>query len=206
MSLSWPGCMPVSIRSRAEPSTVCVASVMAVLRSRPDPHAPVGERLDDQGDVGGAGAGEPGHRVHHLLVEDHDAADGLEDLPRRVQVAVLEPRGPRDGGGAFEHQRGRVRHDADDPGARRQVARIVAVDTPAATEIRSLPGVAGAISSSTAPMICGLTARMTTSAWRTSVGVVRDDDDAVEPLQLLEPIAPDVRHEEVPGRHRVPSS
>src|SRR5678816_2081102 len=35
MSLSCPGCMPVSKMSLAEPSTVCVASVMAVARSSP---------------------------------------------------------------------------------------------------------------------------------------------------------------------------
>ena len=32
--------------------------------------------------------------------------------------------------------------------------------------------------------------------------VVRDGDDAVEPLQLLEPISPDVCHEQVPDRHQ----
>ena len=79
--------------------------------------------------------------------------------------------------------------------------RISLVDTPAATEMRSFPGVAGAISSSTGPRICGLTARMTTSARRTRVTLSGVDDDAIEPLQLLEALRSDVRHEEMPDRH-----
>src|SRR5215510_1175243 len=35
MSLSWPGCTPVSSTRRAEPSTVCAARVMAMARSSP---------------------------------------------------------------------------------------------------------------------------------------------------------------------------
>jgi len=50
-----------------------------------------------------------------------------------------------------------------------RTARIFAVETPAAIEIKSLRRVtAGAISFRTASMICGFTARMTMSEWRTS--------------------------------------
>ena len=48
--------------------------------------------------------------------------------------------------------------------SRFSIARIFAVDTPAAIEIRSFWRVtAGAISRSTGSMICGFTARITTS-------------------------------------------
>ena len=35
MSFNWPGCMPVSSTSRAEPRTVWVARIIAVARSSP---------------------------------------------------------------------------------------------------------------------------------------------------------------------------
>ena len=48
MSLSRPGCSPVSSRSFADPYTVCAASKSAVSRCNPTLHAAIRQRLDHQ--------------------------------------------------------------------------------------------------------------------------------------------------------------
>ena len=73
------------------------------------------------------------------------------------------------GRGRCPHQRGRVRHDADNPRALPSPASSLAMGTPAAMEMSKWPGVMnGRISSSNSATWPGLTARMRTRAPRTT--------------------------------------
>ena len=188
MSLSWPGCMPVSRMSRAEPEHGLRGQGHGGGAVEPHLHAAVGERLDHDGDVGGPGARQPGDRVH--------------GDPRRAR-----PRGPprRTAPGRSRDRRARGPRRARWPSTpsstragvlgitriRRaglaSCSRSVAVATPAATEMRSFrSSTAGAISLQHGAMICGFTARMITSDSATRAGLCRDGADAV----LLAPSAP----------------
>src|SRR6266545_562433 len=90
-----------------------------------EPHldAAVGQRLDDDSDIGRARARQPGHGVHGALVNHDHLADGAEELLRSFEVARLEALGPRDGRDALQHQGGRIGHDADEP---RWLAEVLA--------------------------------------------------------------------------------
>src|SRR2546427_3088961 len=118
LSFSLPGCSPVSRTIRAAPSTVCAARARAASRGNPIFTPPVGERFDDQKDVGRPAPAETGHGIHEALVNQHDFADRLED--RAGQPLVLARDVPaqgnrRDPGLDFGRS---VRHAADDPDTR----------------------------------------------------------------------------------------
>ena len=138
MSLSWPG-----MQARLEDEPGRAEHGLGRERHRGgavEPHldAAVGERLDHDGDVGRAGARQPGDGVQVLLVEHDDAPDGAEQRLGDLEVARLEALRARDGRRALEHERRRVRHDADQPRRACRGARAAcASPRPAAIEIRS---------------------------------------------------------------------
>src|SRR5882672_7355747 len=76
--------------------------------------AAIGQRLDHDGDIGGARAREARHRVHGALVQHHHLAHGSEELLGRLEVAGLEAVGARDRRHALQHEGGRIGHDADE--------------------------------------------------------------------------------------------
>src|SRR6266849_8686867 len=82
-----------------------------------EPHldAAVGQRLDDDGDIGRARAREAGDGVHGALLQDHHLAHGAEELLGRFEVAGLEAVGPRDRRHTLEHEGRGIGHDADEP-------------------------------------------------------------------------------------------
>src|SRR5712692_5707217 len=82
-----------------------------------EPHldAAVGQRLDDDGDIGRARAREAGYGVHGALLQDHHLAHGAEELLGRFEVAGLEAVGPRDRRHPLEHEGRGIGHDANEP-------------------------------------------------------------------------------------------
>src|SRR5207244_7068068 len=169
MSLRAPGCRRVSSSSLAAPSTVWVASVIAVMRSSPiftppsardsitratyagpEPERPVTASMRDSSrtttrptalKISPATSRSPGSRPSALAiaVTPSRTSAGVLGMTRMSRASLPSP------------------------------ARSLGVETPAAIEMRSFRRVtAGAISLRTSSMIWGLTARITTSARRTS--------------------------------------
>ena len=135
-----------------------------------EPHldAAVGQRLDDDGDVGGAGAATARSPRPWLLVEHDHAADRAEHLLGGLEVARLEALRAAMAVAPCSTSAGvfgitRMMRASLPSRSRRRAGRHAGGDRD--EELR--PVTAGAISRSTGAMICGLTARMTTSASRT---------------------------------------
>src|SRR5574341_735214 len=169
MSLSAPGWRPVSRRSFAAPRTVWVASVIAVIRSSPIFTPPSASDSITTATYAGPEPDRP-------VTASSSSSSSTTTRPTALKISPAMSRSPgsrpsalaiavtpsRTSAGVFGMTR--IRR-ASLPSA----ARILAVETPAAIEMTSLRRVTTeAISFSTGSMICGFTAMMTTSAWRTS--------------------------------------
>src|SRR6185369_7593981 len=172
MSLSAPGCMPVSSKSLAAPSTVWVARVIAVIRSSPIRTPPSASDSITMATYAGPDPDSPVTASIRLSSSTTTRPTAL-----KISPAVSRSSGSRPSAFAMA-----VTPSSTSAGVfgitriRRaslcSTVRILAVETPAATEIRSLRRVtAGAISFRTASMICGFTARMTMSEWRTTAAL-----------------------------------
>src|SRR6058998_1582576 len=168
MSLSAPGCSPVSRRSFAAPSTVWVARVIAVARSRPMRTPP---SASDSITIATYAGPEPDRPV----TASRSSSPSTTTRPTAPKISRATSRSPGSSPSAFAIAVTPSRTRAGVFGITRmrreslcRRARILSVATPAAIEIRSLRRVTtGAISVATASMICGFTARITISAWRT---------------------------------------
>src|SRR6185436_3767948 len=169
MSLSAPGCSPVSSRSFAAPSTVWVARVIAVARSRPMRTPP---SASDSITIATYAGPEPDRPVTASII----SSPSTTTRPTAPKISRATSRSPASSPSALAIAVAPSRTRAGVFGITRmrraslgRRARILSVATPAAIEIRSLPRVtAGAISVATASMICGFTARITMSARFTS--------------------------------------
>src|SRR6266850_35978 len=169
MSLSAPGCMPVSSKSFAAPRTVWVASVIAVIRSSPIRTPPSASDSITMATYAGP---EPDRPVTASISSSSRTTTRPTAL--KISPAASRSSGSRPSAFAMAVTPSRTRAGVFGITRMRRASlcstvRILAVETPAAIEIRSLRRVtAGAISFSTDSMICGFTARITMSAWRTS--------------------------------------
>ena len=107
--------------SSPEPATVSRASRAASSRRQPGGDAGLGHRLRQQEDIGRAGAGHRGDRVHQRLVaHPFDLADGGEQIGGELALARRDfGVGDRDADAAADRRR-RVRHGAHDRCAGRQ--------------------------------------------------------------------------------------
>src|SRR5215831_2897528 len=169
MSLSAPGCNPVSSRSFAAPSTVWVARVIAVARSSPMRTPPSARDSITTATYAGP---EPDRPVTASII----SSPSTTTRPTAAKISRATSRSPGSSPSAFAIAVAPSRTRAGVFGITRMRReslgrrdRIFSVATPAAIEIRSLRRVtAGAISVATASMICGFTARITMSALRTS--------------------------------------
>src|SRR5499425_1145843 len=165
MSLSCPGWTPVSRTSRAEPSTVCAARVIAVARSRPiftPPSASASMAIatyagpDPERPVTASIALSSSTTTLPTAAKSSWAASRSPGLSPSARAMAVTPSSTRAGVlGMTRMSRAGLP----------SCSRSFRVATPAAMEMRSLPSsTTPATSLSTAPMIWGLTARMITSA------------------------------------------
>src|SRR5439155_1628404 len=168
MSLSAPGCSPVSRRSFAAPSTVWVARGIAVARSRPMRTPPSASYSITIATYAGPEPDRP-------VTASSSSSPSTTTRPTAPKISRATSRSPGSSPSAFAIAVTPSRTRAGVFGITRMMreslcrrARILSVATPAAIEIRSLRRVTtGAISAATASMICGFTARITMSARRT---------------------------------------
>src|SRR5213594_1547367 len=169
ISLTAPGWSPVSRSSVAAPRTVWVARVIAVIRSSPIRTPP---SASDSITTAMYAGPEPDRPVTASI----SSSPSTTTRPTALKISPAVSRSPASSPSAFATAVTPSRTRAGVFGITRmrraslcRSARIFAVETPAAIEIKSFRRVtAGAISVNTASMICGFTARITMSAWRIS--------------------------------------
>src|SRR5256712_4868290 len=169
MSLTAPGWSPVSRNSVAAPRTVWVARFIAVIRSSPIRTPPSASASITTAMYAGP---EPDRPVTASI----RSSPSTTTRPTALKISPAVSRSPASRPSAFATAVTPSRTRAGVFGITRmrraslwRTARIFAVETPAAIEIKSFRRVtAGAISINTASMICGFTARITMSAWRLS--------------------------------------
>jgi hypothetical protein len=76
-------------------------------------HAAVGQRLDEQIDISRTASAQARDRIEKVLADVERAADRSEDFLDRGDILVRHAPAGGVSGGAFLHERGSVRHDAD---------------------------------------------------------------------------------------------
>src|SRR2546428_8003020 len=166
MSLTAPGWSPVSRSSVAAPRTVWVARVIAVIRSSPIRTPPSASDSITTAMYAGPDPDRP-------VTASISSSPSTTTRPTALKISPAVSRSSASSPSAFATAVTPSRTRAGVFGITRmrraslcRTARIFAVETPAAIEIKSFRRVtAGAISVNTASMICGFTARITMSAW-----------------------------------------